>query len=323
MSPSTLAPRPAPRAMLPALLAAITLSAAIAAANPLPEGAVFVHVQPVDPNFCQNPLRNCEDIVQYTEATGILEFDLFLLSLVTGPDDQLSQFQTTLEWTGIGQLLSYEICNGGAGIVHDLGDQVILDLTWPSCPTMTDEVFLIARFIVLAATPGHFGQTDYYNAVAWIGCPPDVRAIHPQQLSATVGTTCAYCTMPCNLEAPCEPINDPTSLTVELRQGQSAEYQIHVPIHGGGLVNPCPVSFITTESWMTARGTELGWNDWLVTLEVDASGLAPGSYGGWMRSESWCVDCTRVDLVVLPPTTGVAEDPGTSTTWGRVKLLYR
>jgi hypothetical protein len=327
MDPRRLARRIPPGAALLCLLSLVLLVSQPQPllANPLPTSAIFVHVQPVNPDFCDdNPIVSCPEIVQYTQASGLLEFDLFFYPMMAPPPLRISGFETAVEWPSTWDLVGWEICHGGEGTVDLNGNQASIAINWPSCPTMTEDVFLVARLIINVTSHGHLDYSLGGGSSVRIGCPPDVEEWDTWQLSAEAGVECSFCWMPCDFGDYCNPVPDPTLLELQVRQGETAQRDVHFDIVGGGLVYPCPVIFVTTASWLTETHIELGWDEWLVTLEIDTSGLAPGYHQAWLRGEVECVGCTRVLLEVLPPITGVADpEPPASTSWGRVKTLYR
>jgi hypothetical protein len=290
-------------------------------ANPLPEAILLIHTQPVDPDFCANPIRTCDEIVPFTEATGLVEFDLFFMPAGLNPPVEMNTFEAVVQWTGAGAIVDWQICNIGGGTVQAMGNEASLDLYWPFCPVVEDEIFLIARIVVDVGGYGQFRVSEGAPCRIGVGCPVP-EYIEPWPLPATAGVVCSYCFMPCTFQSPCRPSPDPEFLYLDLRQGEIVQRDIHVDVHGGGGVWPCPTGFDTTEPWMTVGAIELAMNEWLATLEIDTSALDPGHYQGWMRAAADCVGCTRVELDVRPPNTGVSEDPS-STTWGRVKTLYR
>jgi hypothetical protein len=303
-----------------------------AEANPLPEGAILTHVQPVDPDFCnQCPITACDQIVQYTEETGILEFDLFVYPPGYEPDLTISRLEGLVEWPPQWQFIDYELCEGGQGTILVNGNQAQLDIAWPACPQMNGEVFLVARFIVDVTGYGSLGISELGAAVD-LHCPPDEYEMWAVGAVARAGVECSYCYTPCDLGWPCEPHLSPGVLELEVTEGESVRGQIHVYITGSDPDFPCGPNFVATESW---AALDVEWTDWnLCEIEVtaDASALDRGIYEGWVRGEGDCVGCTRVVLTVLPGAQGVwdddreagePQDPGTAVSWGRLKTLYR
>jgi len=302
-----------------------------ALANPLPEAVIYYHVQPVDPNFCtQTTVTSCPQIVQYTEATGIMEFDLFLMTAY-GSELPVYGLETIVDWPWTWNLLEWEICNGGTGMVDIYYNQAILDLSWPSCPP-AGELFRAMRFVVEVTGYGNFGQHDWHESWIHVECPPDVMDLSPMVASATAGVQCGYCFQPCDFHDPCHPHPTPESLELVLRQGQSVQREIDVFISGGEYPWPCPVTFVPSESWLTVDPVATDYNQWLLTVNIDATGLPLGYYEAWIRMVDECIGCTKVYLEVVDPLSAVPDDedseggdqePRLPATWGRLKALYR
>jgi len=307
-----------------------------ALANPLPDGLIMFHVQPIslDP-YTQNPINNCDDIVQYTSAVGIMEFDLFFYPAAYGPETTTYSMNAVVQWSETWSVLDWIFFEGGEGTVDINGNQADVAITWPSCPGMNGDVFHAARFIVDVVGHGHFGQINWFDSTVFIGCPPDAFATLPFMTSAEAGVVCSYCYTPCDFSSPCHPFPDPTVLDLVVNQGSTVQSDIQVTVGGGPMGWPCTTFFLGTEEWMDLTAENLGWNDWTLTLTVDASELAPGFHEGWVRMEDHCVGCTKVNLTVIPATSvpdeGDLPDDGdiasvplpVSTTWGSMKTLYR
>ncbi len=300
-----------------------------ARANPLPPGGILIHVQPVNPDFCvTNPIADCAQIVSHTDADGVLEFDLFLLTFEFDRPVGIQSLLTMVQWPGQWTLLDYEICHGGEGPVEIIGNQAIMDITWPTCPVWSDEVFLAARFIIDVQGYGSFGQFEGFENTLVAGCPDSPANAYLMVGRADAGVECTYCYTQCNLGSPCNPHPDPDVLELQVPVGQTVQRDIHVPIFGGDLVYPCPTTFVADESWMSLDYEEIGWNDYMVTLTVDTSELQEGFYDGWVRAMDQCVGCTWVNLEVMPPTAvgdyDLPDGPEpVASTWGLVKVLYR
>ncbi|MGD8394694.1 MAG: hypothetical protein PVF43_04385 [Candidatus Eiseniibacteriota bacterium] len=313
--------RPLPLSV-PSLLAVLAL-AAPCLANPIPEGALLVHVQPVDPGWCSaGAIATCDEIVQYTEMTGELEFDLFVYSTVFDPGTAVYRLLTTVEWPASWTVLDAHVCELGLGDILMNGNQAQLDITWPDCPPMNGYLFHAARFVVDVEGHGHFGDPAAFSEV-YMGCPPDGMTMGFMNATAEAGVECGYCFTPCDFQFPCHPVPDTELLALEVRQGETTTAQVHVPIYGGPMGWPCTPLFASSVAWMEVSYEEIGWNDYAVTLDIDTAALAQGAHEGWMRVTDQCTGCTRVLLEVLPPVSSAPDDPARERTWGQVKALYR
>lgn len=287
----------------------------VAPANPMPEAAVFVHVQPPAPG--SPPLSDCAQLVQYTSASGELQFDLYLKCFVCEPGYPLSSLTLELEWDGDWTWLGYELPAGAEGSVSAVGNRASVSLAWPECPPSSGEVLHLLRCFLSVTGPGRLGSTGEPGE-ALVGCPPETMPLFLWIESAQAGVDCAYCWTDCNYGAVCTPATATPLLTLAVPQGTLISESVDFTAYGGAW--PCPFQAIGSEPWMQVTTETLGEpGSYRATLSVDTGLLEPGHYGGWLRGESECVACTRVELEVLLPT-GVGSLPGIS--WGRIKALY-
>ncbi len=291
-------------------------------ANPLPAAAVFTHVQQPDPTFCDAcPITQCSQIVQYTEATGPVEFDFFVWVPVS---DVVVSAQLTLVWPEEWTFIDGGPCNGAVGDLEVDGHQAVLTTTWPDCLTFED-IFLAGRVVLNVTSFGEL-ELPYGASTITYGCPPnqfdwDIDALG----GAQAGVVCSYCYQDCSFEMPCEPVLSPDDIALELVRGETAITQIAAQLHGW---TPCTADFVSSEPWMQLRTEEVGAGEYAVTLTVDSAGLEPGDYAGWVRGISECVGCAHVSLTVLQ-SQGIEDEetdgapPEDVSTWGALKILYR
>jgi len=286
----------------------------VAGANPLPEAAVFVHVQPPDPGA--PPLTSCAEIQQYTSATGELEFDLYLKCFICEPGMPLSAVSVEFDWDPDWTWLGYELPAGATGTVTVNGAQASAELSWPDCPPLADDVTLLLRCFLAVTGTGDFGMAGA-PVVANVGCPPMMQ-LFGWVVAARAGVVCAYCWTACDFSDVCCPSTPTTLLTLAVPQGEPIVETLDYHVWGG--MWPCPLEVSGSEAWMGVDAESTGEGSYLVTLTVDTSLLEPGHYSGWVRGESEGVACTRVELELLLPT-GVASglpDPS----WSRIKTFY-
>jgi len=321
-------PRSAWSRFLPGFLVVTALAGACGsvAANPLPPSAMFTHIQVPNPAFCENaPPMTCDQIVQYTEATGLLEFDLFLWSYFTG--DRFHAVRVTATWPVSWGVVEASLCNGAHGTIQVQGNRAVVDASWlPDCPTLETGVALVGR-VVLDVT-GH-GTFDYSytepRCVTW-NCPPngytdDLAAL----VGGTAGVVCDYCYADCRFQTLCRPELTPAVLNIEIPRGLSDQYAIEAFTYFWD--EPCSPSFLGTESWMSLAVEQVDWMRHRLTLTVDTQGIEVGEHAGWVIGQEDCRGCTRVNLTVTD-SQGIEEPdeptpPGATTTWGEVKSLYR
>ncbi|MFH1144624.1 MAG: hypothetical protein V1774_08790 [Candidatus Eisenbacteria bacterium] len=292
-----------------------------AGANPLPNSICQVHVQAPDPAYCDHPITSCEQVVPYTHATGILEFDV----LIINAEGHTTSLQTSVSWPASWELIEYEICIPAQGDVQVQGNELLLDLAWPDC--LEAWMIPVAR-VVLNVTENGFCTAG--GGEIFVGCEPYTFQDFPLPGQAEAGAGCAHCVAPCALD-PCRPSLDPASLDMETARGEILVENIHVDISGSYGMEPCTeMIFYGTESWMEVIAH---WDPsyWSVELEliVDATLLEPGTYHGWVKGEDACIDCTEVLLTVFDNALSVPDErdhpdpaPGTLD-WGWIKALYQ
>ncbi|MCK4305119.1 MAG: hypothetical protein KAY24_12850 [Candidatus Eisenbacteria sp.] len=317
------------------LLSAVWTSPQLAAANPLPPGVMLVHVQPVDPDFCdQSTITTCPQVVQYTEALGVLEFDIFAFPLEyvwTTPEIAVYSLEVTVCWPPEWDFVDAQICGDGEGTIEQIGpNQATLSATWPACPLITsdDPLFLAGKFVMNVASDGEFHV--YFNN-GRMDCPPNDFEIGLLEGAARAGVQCSYCFTPCDLGEACRPNLSPNTLELEAVQGEMAEGEIDVLVAGGDLTYPCDFTADCTEGWMSVQVIWIDEEEYLIHVTADASSLDAGSYQGWVRGNSECVDCTLVNFTVQA-IQGIPDgddwssaDPKrpSAVSWGKLKAFYR
>jgi hypothetical protein len=302
---------------------------AVATANPLPPGGLFVHVQPVNPSFCDEcSFAYCEDLTQHTELTGLVEFDLFVYPLEfvwMMPDVAFYQLAAELHWPSDWQLVSLELCGGAVGSIDPTGPGTAhLEAAWPNCPLLSESqrVFLAARLVLDVTHAGTFGATFLEGRM---GCPPDDFEIWLVDGFAQAGMECSYCYTDCYFEWLCEPQPDPTTLALEALAGDATGGQIHVLLLGWDPLYSCELNAEATADWLSCSLQQIDDDEYQIGLIADASGLEPGVYEAWVRAVSDCIGCTRVVFTVLA-VQGLEEEPGADRlgiSWGQLKTLYR
>jgi hypothetical protein len=296
-----------------------------AGANPWPEYLMFTHVQPPDPTFCDRiSTMRCDEIIQYTEATGQLEFDLFLWRWLGYSFDSLA---VTATWPATWGFVEASLCNGGQGSIDVQGNRAVVGASWlPDCPQVAD-AFLVARFVLDVTENGEFemGNGPQYLIV---GCPPYERNEDLELWApAEAGVECEYCYQDCDFDHVCRPGLSPRTLDITLPQGCSDRYTLTGYSGADPPEYMCPPSFSVTEGWMESAVEPLGEFEYRLTLTVHTQGLEPGDYSGWVTMEQDCRACTRVNLTVTD-SQGIEEPdepvpPVDAKTWGQIKTLYR
>ncbi len=305
-------------------------------ANPLPGEVLLVHIQPVDPDFCDEPtITTCEEIVQHTAAAGQLEFDVFsypLAWLPYAPDEiGLTSFAGEISWPAEWNLVSAEICNGGEGSIETNGpNQLTMDAEWPDCPGMNlDKPVLPVARIVLDVTVE--GELRVETSGCSVGCPDSgTYSCWPDTGIGRAGGECGWCARECGMGWPCRLYHFAEILEIEVEEGASVMQSIDAT--AGLNCPPYPMAIgETSDEWL---GVDIIWQngyDCTIDVTADAGDLGQGVYQGWVRSVLECATCTPVIVTVLPPAQGIPEDQPTvdsrglkvEDSWGRIKALYR
>ena len=255
--------------MLPVAL----LLAGPAMANPLPAYGTFINVQAVQADMCTNcPITQCEDIVQYTELSGVLEFDIFVVTDFIG--EPIYSLETTVSWPESWTLLDWEICSDGDGSVEPAGNQAAVSITWEHCPLLAEQPFLAARLVVNVDGEGVMSYEG--DPLIGAGCPPNAYDEWAYPAEAYAGVVCSYCWTDCGYESVCGTRITPDVLYFEVPEGQTAEAALDAIVFGGDEWFPCPVSFDCTEDWMTVDDEWLSYYEVDLTLTIDTTGLEIG-----------------------------------------------
>ena len=286
-----------------------------ASANPLPTCAVVVHVQAWDPDLCDhNTIGSCEDATQYSEIEGDVEFDLYL----DNPFEALPPFEvltTTVQWPAAWQFTSFESCSGGNVTLSVAAQQVGVEIQY-ELPLMPGGWTYLGR---LRMQVSGFGALEF----APLGLD---GGLYGEFGPAQAGVECSYSYLECSsLMPPCS-----AYLQVDA-------IELHVPQEGTGVatvlvwrgwdgMSPCSVEFLEAAEWMAV---DVVWDEYgyegVLSVRVDAAGLAPGTYEAMLRVTSEIVECVPVTLYVEPVAS--APDAGTpavqQTSWGELKRAFR
>jgi hypothetical protein len=115
-----------------ALFVALLACAAPVGANPVPPSLLLLHVQPEDPYRCAPPdVQHCQDLVQVTEASGDLEFVVYLQRGDPDPTP-ISGVDFTLRWGSGWAPLDLESCTDAEYSYELFGNDLILHFEWPA-----------------------------------------------------------------------------------------------------------------------------------------------------------------------------------------------
>ncbi|MCK4413336.1 MAG: hypothetical protein KAY32_07330 [Candidatus Eisenbacteria sp.] len=289
-------------------------------APPATHEAILFHVQPVSAGFCdQDHVWECPQVRQHTEATGLLEFDLFVYSNRPEEDLSLCTLDLPLAWPAEWTLIDWECCHEGEASFAVSGHAGQLSIAWQSCPDLRGGLLLVARFIMDVEGCGWFG-------VAGVLDHPTLKLTRgSQELDiwwvlpgwAQAGVTCSYCYIPCDLHTPCRPELTPRHIELETCLGGTAQGYARCWMHGG-----CEAAYATTADWLEVEvGDPVPASDGItqeILIRADATSLPVGTHEAYIRASGECVGCTRLILSVIP-----TPPVSIHTSWGKLKDLYR
>jgi hypothetical protein len=286
-------------------------------ANPLPPGVVLCHVHPWDQYFCnQNPISDCNDINQYSEAVGDVEFDLYYIGMA----EQIESISLEIGWPSNWTFVDFENCSEGFPLWDAYPDHCNLEWYFvPPVEWVPGEPFLLGR---LRLDVGGFGSLIWING--WCEGEPMGHDVWLGPAMAGVGDCFCY-TNCAGLGLACGMAMDPEILEIDVDIGETAEGLLSGPVRFGNFGEVCPVEFVCDEPWvmLTVEWPEVYWAD--ITVTVDATDLPLGHHTAVVRAESECVDCSEVIVHVREPS-GIGDDEPAlyeTVSVGKIKNLYR
>ncbi|MCP4545732.1 MAG: hypothetical protein GY835_04585 [bacterium] len=284
-----------------------------AVANPLPDGLLFTHVQPANPGEIPS-ITSCDEIIQYTTATGEMEFDIYLKSFLYEEYLEVGNARMELEWPATWTLQSFDIPYGGTCVPDVSGNHVVLDIDFANCSAATgNEVLLLARCFITVDGPGIL-MSPATNTVSV--CNPEYEMELFGSVPGHAGVVCDYYYESCTLDHLCRPTTTVDELDLIVVSGESTSASIPYRV---STVYPgdCGATVEGSEEWMTVTMSGIQeWGDFNLLLNVDTEGLDPGNYSGWVSASSAGRACTWIDLEVLPLI--AAEEK----TWSAIKAEY-
>jgi hypothetical protein len=315
------------------------LFAAPCRADILPESGLLVHARPVE-GSCSSGITHCEQINRTSAQEGPVEFLLFFM---TGafpfawesrghrpeplePPICIASLHTVLTWPQSWQLLEFEPCgHGGDGTLESGGTTHALDLAWTDkyyIGLSRNSVIPVARLVMNVAGPGRLSFGGGGNVTLVRGCTSNgpVLVTYPAQVFAEAGIQCGHLAADCGYLSYCHPAFQHPELVLNAPAGGTADTTFSLP--GPYWLN-CGFVAESHATWCAALLETLEWNGYYfykLHVTADATGLLPGMYETWIE-----VIATGDDISRCLRTTFIVDDATatSSTSWGRVKSLYR
>jgi hypothetical protein len=284
-----------------------------ASANPLPYAWALVHVQ-----TGEDPVATCAEVVQFTDATGSVTFDLYVWPSYWFYEHEEIGFETAstvLEWPEDWSFIDATLAPGTEGTITALAaNRYQVSLSWPSCEHQGRDrpLFFLARFALNVASEGECEMQE----VQWTGCfpmTPYPLADGGQAVPARAGAPCTHCPWPCG-DYPNLHWFEQDVLNLEVDEGESVTGELVV-----GLEDPQHEAMVydATQPFLSVEA-EPGVYEATLTVTAQAAGLSAGEYTGYVRAiHNECTVCCPVHLTVRPAV------PVRSVTWGTVKGGFR
>jgi hypothetical protein len=299
-----------------AVAAILCLSAtAVVWANLVPTGLGLIHVHaPSGGEPCDSfPIDSCDEMVQVSDLTGTLAFDVIIWSwgwyedIVEWLIESYSGQRLTFEWPSDWQFISGEVCGSGDNRVSQVGNQATFSIAaMPGAPR-SGSMFLVGRIVLNATSEGSLRCIDdTWNQVEWA--------------AGRAGVECGTCIAhACERYRITRPVLDQRFLELTADESGAATGEFHVGSAGhdyeGGFV------IEAADPWLVLDIAETGtrWSPaYDVTFHADASGLAVGTHDAWIEVIGpACYECVRVLFTVPTPV------PAQRLTWGAIKARFR
>ncbi len=312
-------------ALLAVLWLAIPIGPGTAAANPYINRAIYIHVQPADPQFCaQGPIADCGQIVMTTPSLGILDFDLFFVPPEYWTPDYIELLEFSCTWPAEWGFVGVEACVGELTFEqqgHELTASIDIPSWWqpgvPDPPT-TENFFPVLRVTLDVTATGRFNCP---TSRVWthLGGEPGLYPYAGAHAWARAGHPCGNCGWVCAGGPECDPDPDswlqfPLVVEMEVAPGETVTANRVVEIG----TESCPAVFESTAEWLSVNAAPLLSGGYEAVLTADASALGPGLYETWVHvTTEHCMECLQVLLRVREDT------PARPESWGRIKSRFR
>jgi hypothetical protein len=156
--------------LLPAVLLGLMTAPQPCLANPLPAFGAVWNVHPWQQDFCAaNPITQCSQAAQYTTATGVMEFDIFVLSNM-GPTT-LNDVTVTVSWPSSWSYVLFDCCSAYGDWDEVPGaNQRTIHLTYSTAVTFSGP-YLVGRLKLNCPGYGNLSSSVQLNG-EWAATSP-------------------------------------------------------------------------------------------------------------------------------------------------------
>jgi hypothetical protein len=274
---------------------------------------LLTHVRPYDEYA--PPIEDCSELVTHTSAGGWVDFEIYLYQYFDSPPYGADGCSFEFTWPAAWDFDEgyYPIPHDGWGSAQVVGNHAWVNVAYPGCPTTQGELFLLLRLSFWVDGYGELGPVTYGNNEVGLCYPSNMNLTYMPSYGAEAGVVCDYGYADCDENLSCQPEALTPLLELQVNLGETAQRTLLFEVPG----QVCAPLFADTEAWMSvAVGQPNADHQYPVTLTVDASELALGSYEGYVSATDHGAACTLVALTVLD-LTGIE-----SASWSRIKSLY-
>jgi hypothetical protein len=309
-------PRRRGMAALVVAACAVVCVGSAALANPMPNYLAYTHIQTEVGDFCGAlPVTACEDVVQVTDATGVLSFSVILrwwddIRWLYVPE---TDAEFTIQWPAEWQFVDASACGSGAvSVVHD-GNQATFSIEHLESAPMSGQRVGLCRLVLDVTSEGSISSPDWHA--------PEGTYLIGGRISE-----CGTCVEAiCGHWQPVRPVLPSPLLELAADDGGMASGQFHVNSDGYEDGAPVEYTFITSAPWIALEPVSVGnpefpEPEYDVTVTADVEALEPGVHKAWIEVHGpCCYECQRI-VFTVPETDPPAVVP---ESWGSLKTKFR